>query len=347
MHDDDDYPSSDNDSFKSFESDSPFTTKDQKPPTQTPPSHVPPSSQAADGKQEAQQNVVSQSPEHKPSEPKTPSQKPDSSTTTHIHPPEDRFPPDEEASLLSDSNAEKTAANTLFGTGSYENAVQTYDRALALCPNYLDYEVAVLRSNVAACHLKLSEWKQSADAATKGLDCLERLEKLPVIRGPDPRRKEGKDATAKPATEEAEVIEEVDDELEARIENLRQSGHTIAQVRKLQVKMLMRRAKAKTELAGWANLQAADEDYRILLSPVMEPALSPTDKKAVLENARALGPKLNRAKEEEMAEMMGKLKGLGNSFLKPFGLSTENFKFEQDAKTGGYSMNFDQNAGRK
>jgi hypothetical protein len=111
--------------------------------------------------------------------------------------------------------------------------------------------------------------------------------------------------------------------------------------------MLMRRAKAKTELEGWANLQAADEDYRVLLSPVMEAALAPTDKRSVLESARALGPKLNKAKEQEMAEMMGKLKGLGNSFLKPFGLSTENFKFEQDAKTGGYSMNFDQNAGKK
>jgi hypothetical protein len=142
-------------------------------------------------------------------------------------------------------------------------------------------------------------------------------------------------------------VEEVDEELEARIENLRLSGHTIAQVRKLQVKMLMRRAKAKTELDGWANLQAADEDYRVLLSPTMEPALSPTDKRSVMESARALGPRLNKAKEQEMAEMMGKLKGLGNSFLKPFGLSTENFKFEQDAKTGGYSMNFDQSAGKK
>ena len=340
-NEDDDYPSSDNDSFKSFESDSHAPTKDKDP------SSTPTSSGKTDEKQKDQPSLASHpvNPEMSASEAQNP--KPNSSTTTPIHPPEDRFPPEEEASLLEQSNGEKTAANTLFGTGSYENAVQTYDRALALCPNYLDYEVAVLRSNIAACHLKLSEWKQSADAASKGLDCLERLEKLPVVRAPDPRRKEGgKDGASAKQEAEPEVIEEVDDELEARIENLRQSGHTIAQVRKLQVKMLMRRAKAKTELAGWSNLQAADEDYRILLSPVMEPALSPTDKKGVLENARALGPKLNKAKEEEMAEMMGKLKGLGNSFLKPFGLSTDNFKFQQDPKTGGYSMNFEQNGGK-
>jgi tetratricopeptide (TPR) repeat protein len=333
---DDDYPSSDNDSFKSFESDSPTSTKDQKPTPQTQPSSTPaPSESKKEGKDTNSTNKAS--PPSKPT-PQT--------TSSPLHPPSERFPPEEEASLLSQSNAEKTTANTLFGTGSYENAVQTYDRALALCPNYLDYEIAVLRSNISACHLKLGEWKQSAEAASKGLDCLERLERLPVVRAPERRGKEGKDGVVK-EEKEAEVVEEVDEELEARIENLRLSGHTIAQVRKLQVKMLMRRAKAKSELDGWANLQAADEDYRILLSPVMEAALAPTDKRSVVESARALGPKLNKAKEQEMAEMMGKLKGLGNSFLKPFGLSTENFKFEQDAKTGGYSMNFDQNAGRK
>ena len=327
---DDDYPSSDNDSFKSFEPDSPTSTNDQKPTPQTQSSSTPPPSKPTIDEKQIKSSTPSKS----------------APSTSPVHPPSERFPPEEEASLLAQSNAEKTTANTLFGTGSYENAVQTYDRALALCPNYLDYEIAVLRSNIAACHLKLGEWKQSAEAATKGLDCLERLERLPVIRAPERKGKEGKDGVVK-EEQEAEVVEEVDEELEARIENLRLSGHTIAQVRKLQVKMLMRRAKAKTELDGWANLQAADEDYRVLLSPVMEASLAPTDKRSVMESARALGPKLNKAKEQEMAEMMSKLKGLGNSFLKPFGLSTENFKFEQDAKTGGYSMNFDQNAGRK
>jgi len=70
--------------------------------------------------------------------------------------------------------------------------------------------------------------------------------------------------------------------------------------------------------------------------------LSPLDRKTVQKSVSEIGPKLDRAKQNEMAEMMGKLKGLGNSILSPFGLHTDNFQFVKDEKTGGYSMNFNQ-----
>lgn len=247
----------------------------------------------------------------------------------------ERFPPDEEASLLAESNSIKGNGNQLFGTGSFENALQTYDRALASCPNYLDYEVAVLRSNVAACYLKLEEWKEAIESATKGLDCLERLEPLPEVR------KKAKEAAEGTEGEEG-AVEEVDEEVAERIENLQKSGRTLDEVRKLQIKLLLRRAKARTSTTSWTNLQGADEDYHTLLSPTVASSLSPTDRRSVNENVRQLGPKLNAAKEREMAEMMQNLKGIGNSILKPFGLSTENFKFQKDEKTGGYSMGFEQ-----
>lgn len=310
-NEDDDYPSSDDQSFKSFNDDDDAQQKTSSPPK--------PSAQNHDRLADS---------------PPPPADEPVPSLAKV-----ERFPPEEEKRLLDQSNSEKSSANQLFGKGSFENALQTYDRALSSCPNYLDYEIAVLRSNISACHIKLSEWKEAVEAATKGLDCLERLEPLPVLRDKKAER------TGEKGKEEDDVVEEVDENLEERMENLKLSGHTIAEVRKLQIKMLMRRAKGKTEQGGWASLQGAEEDYKILLSPTMAPALSPTDNRSVMENARALAPKLNEAKDKEMAEMMGKLKGLGNSILKPFGLSTENFQFQQDPKTGGYSMNFNQNPG--
>ncbi|KAK4543596.1 hypothetical protein LTR36_005491 [Oleoguttula mirabilis] len=277
---------------------------------------------------------------------KLPSSKDDDDTPTK--PLTDRFPPEEEATLLAASNSLKGSANHLFGTGSFGNAIQTYDRALASCPNYLDYEIAVLRSNVAACHLKLSEWKEAVESASKGVDCLERLEPLPRPK-PKSQAQALKDGTANDDDDDADasnVIEEVDETLSDRIENLRKSGRTLDEVRKLQVKLLTRRAKAKTEVGGWASLQGADEDYKTLLTPIMLPSLSPTDRRQVVEAAQRLAPKLNAAKDGEMAEMLGKLKGLGNTLLKPFGMSTENFQFVQDEKTGGYSMNFNQGGGK-
>lgn len=256
----------------------------------------------------------------------------------------ERFSPEEEATLLAESNSLKGSANQLFGKGSFENAIQTYDRALSSCPNYLDYELAVLRSNVAACHLKLQEWKEAVESAEKGITNLENLEPLPTLPKPKDSREEGKDAV-----EEAngDGIEEVSEEVEERIANLQKSGRTLDEVRKLQIKLLMRRAKAKAELGTWANLQGADEDYRTLLSPIMQGFLSPTDLRSVKEASKVLIPRLNEAKEREMGEMMDKLKGLGNSVLGMFGMSTDNFQFVKDEKSGGYSMNFNQNPGKK
>jgi tetratricopeptide (TPR) repeat protein len=296
-------------------------------------------------------NEPSPPPSPKPATP-TPSQLPSDKPTTTAAPPapsnSDRFPPEEEASLLKDSHTLKSNANSLFGQGNYSTAIQTYDRALASCPVYLDYEIAVLRSNIAACHLKLEEWKEAITSAEKGLDCLERLEPLPQLPKKPKTTSDGKKIDQDGEDEDLGVVEDLSNPATAaRLEALQASGQTIQTIRTLQTKLLTRRARARSSLSDWASLQGAEEDYRLLLSPPIAPFLTPSDRNQILVAVRALGPKLDAAKEREMAEMMGKLKGLGNSVLKPFGLSTENFKFVKDEKTGGYSMNFTQNPGKE
>ncbi|KAI5245947.1 putative tetratricopeptide repeat protein 1 [Aureobasidium subglaciale] len=243
-----------------------------------------------------------------------------------------RFSPEEEASLLAESNKLKSDANSLFAHGSFEEAVQTYDRALSSCPNYLEYEIAVLHSNISACHVKAEQWKEATDSATKSIESLERIDPLP-------KPKVAQDAS-RGKLQAQSAVEEIDDETAEKIEALEKSGRTRDDVQKIRVKAFLRRAKARSETGGWAALQGAYEDYAFLSTI---PTLSPLDKKTVQRSMREIGPKLDDAKSKEMAEMMGKLKGLGNTMLKPFGLSTNNFQFVKDENSGGYSMNFNQN----
>ncbi|KAB8298326.1 hypothetical protein EYC80_002053 [Monilinia laxa] len=246
-----------------------------------------------------------------------------------------RFPPEEEASLLAESNTLKATANALFAQQSYKEAIDTYERALSTCPKYLEYERAVLKSNVAACHLKLEEWKEAAKASSEALDGLEKLKK------DEEKEKEGNvEETVKKeeVKEEEEADEEIISQGAAKSENTRGKDIDDAKesrakdIERIRAKALMRRARARSEQDGWSTLAGAIEDYKLLSTFTN---LSAVDRKTVETQLRLLPPRSKTAQDREMGEMMGKLKQVSL-------IDSYNFQMVKDEKTGGYSMNFNQ-----
>lgn len=208
---------------------------------------------------------------------------------------------------MKESQDIKQEANQLFSSACYDQAISSYDRALSSCPNYLDYDVAVLRSNIAACYLKLEDWKAAIDAATASLD---RLEKIAPSNASDNEQRDGKQSNAVSSSpqESGAVVELSAADAEAEEEQLAHLKELDTQhinVLRIRAKSLMRRAKAKSNLGGWANLQGAIEDYQALNA--METL--PSDEKRIVQRAlRELPSRVNEAKEKEIGEMMSKMK---------------------------------------
>jgi hypothetical protein len=233
-------------------------------------------------------------------------------------------------------------------------------------PSYLDYELAVLQSNIAACHIKLEQWKEAIDACESGLAGLER--ELPTTKSKLKSKTKPKNGThpnvvnsdtdsdsethpPPPQTQNDTVIElpsdASDSELAQHIQSLNLSDARKADISRIRTKLLLRRARARSSLqpSSWTNLGGALEDYKTLSTPQYFSVLPVSDQKTVRKGLLELPARVNEAKEKEVGEMMGKLKELGNGILKPFGLSTDMFKMVQDEKTGGWSMNFGQGGG--
>ncbi|THU94843.1 hypothetical protein K435DRAFT_667588 [Dendrothele bispora CBS 962.96] len=102
------------------------------------------------------------------------------------------------------------------------------------------------------------------------------------------------------------------------------------------IKALQRRASSNDKLDTWSSLTAVQEDYNALLKLVPS---SSNEAKDIQRSLHNLKPRLEAAQKKETGEMLDKLKGLGNSILGNFGLSTDNFKFVPNGQ-GGYSVDF-------
>lgn len=214
---------------------------------------------------------------------------------------------------MKESQEIKSEANQLFLVASYDQAISSYDRALASCPNYLDYDVAVLHSNITACHLKLEAWKSAVDSATVSIERLEKIvPSTPQNKDEDAKGKETTQSDGKGTDDVVEIPGDDEDAELAELQRLKEQDELRAKVLRLRAKILMRRAKAKSQIGGWGSLQGATEDYQAL---VAIESISAEDKRIAQRELRELPARINQAREKEMGEMMGKLKEVCTSIV--------------------------------
>lgn len=165
----------------------------------------------------------------------------------------------------------------------------------------------MLRSNISACYLKLQDWKTAVDSASACIDCLDRV--IPPSSQGDEKGK-----AEEPKDDAVIELSGDDDEAEqAELDRLQKVDERKRDVLRIRAKAFMRRARAKTELGGWGNLQSAEEDYKTLASMENLPV---EDRKVVQKALRELPARINGAREKEMSEMMGKLKDVSLSGLR-------------------------------
>lgn len=100
------------------------------------------------------------------------------------------------------------------------------------------------------------------------------------------------------------------------------------------IKAINRRAEAYEQLD---KLDEALKDHKMILE------LDRTQS-ASFHACMKLEKQIEERNEKLKAEMLGKLKELGNMVLRPFGLSTNNFQINQDSATGSYSCQFVQSS---
>jgi hypothetical protein len=159
--------------------------------------------------------------------------------------------------LLRESNERKAAANEKFGAEEYGDAIKIYAEAIASCPNYLYYERAVLNSNVAACHLKLEQWKETVKAASDSVDDLDRLD--PTKTKEKEGGTKGEDGKMIVEAQEEEADEEIVSAGAAKAENTSEVAKRKTDIERIRSKALLRRARARSEMGGWSALGGAEE----------------------------------------------------------------------------------------
>ncbi|GAA6056880.1 hypothetical protein JCM3770_005126 [Rhodotorula araucariae] len=213
--------------------------------------------------------------------------------------------------LLEHAQTLKQQGNTEFGQGRWEMALETYREGLK--------ELPVRRTSVKGKEKALPPREDTvAPSVNNELDEEAETEELCELRA---ILSANVAACLLKLNRWKDAVKACDDALEDKADY---------------AKAIHRRALANEAIGSWGSLSASLEDFNKLAAlPGNSPLLAQQIKQA---QARLPGKiEMQQAKEKE--EVVDKLKDLGNMVLGKFGLSTDNFKL-QEQPGGGYGISF-------
>ncbi|KPV72194.1 uncharacterized protein RHOBADRAFT_66955 [Rhodotorula graminis WP1] len=228
--------------------------------------------------------------------------------------------PSELRDLLDHAQALKTRGNGEFGQSRWSFALETYREGLA--------ELPVRRRSVKGKEKALpegeDEGKQERTGATVArageVDEEAELDELSELRA---ILSANIAACLLKLERWKEAVSACDDALEDKADY---------------AKAIHRRALANEAIGSWGSLTASLEDFNKLASL---PGNSPILVKQIKVAQARLPKKIEDQQAKEKDEVVGKLKDLGNMVLGKFGLSTDNFKL-QEQPGGGYGISFER-----
>lgn len=129
-----------------------------------------------------------------------------------------------------------------------------------------------MKSNVAACYLKLEQWKEAAKASSEALEGLERLKNTDEKTEEKDGNEDG-ESKEEETNDEEEADEEIISEGATKAEAARgkdingEKESRAKDIERIRAKALMRRARARSEQDGWSTLAGAVEGRFPLAAP--------------------------------------------------------------------------------